>query len=175
MLVEGGGQRDAPRHELGADAEQAGARGDEPVAVALAFVGRDEQAHLDGPFEQPGVVGDLREELEDAVTGDVLGLLVAPRGGEGLLEAEDLGEAAALLPAPEELLDGGQREAALLEAVDVVEAGQVALVVVADSADHPGRGEEAAGLMGPDVAGGGPGPPGQLVDGHVRDRHRCSS
>jgi hypothetical protein len=123
VLVEGGGQRDPPRHQLGPDRQQAGAGRGVPA------VARDEQADLDRPFDQPFVVGDLGEQLEQVLTGDVLGLLVAPRGGQRLLEAEDLGEAATLLPAPEQLLDGGQGEAAFLQAVDVVEAGQVPAVV----------------------------------------------
>ena len=92
---------------------------------------------------------------------------VAPVGrDQRRYEREDFGEATSFVPPCEQVADGGQREAPLLEAVDVGQADQVVAAVVADPADHPGRGEEAPRLVGPDVAGGGARPPGQLVDGH---------
>src|SRR5207302_3240568 len=65
-----------------------------------------------------------------------------------------------------------QGEPPLLEPRRVLEAGQVPLAVVTDPADHARRGEDALGLVGTDVASGGAGLAGELVDGPLVLRRR---
>jgi hypothetical protein len=88
--VEDVGEGDAGPEELPAGVEQERARGDEPAVVGH----RDEP--LGGrPLDERGVLATGREALEELVEAELEGLLVGERGGDEVVEADDLPEVAA--------------------------------------------------------------------------------
>ena len=94
-------------------------------------------------------------------------LLVRPRVVDDPLQAEQVGQVVAALPRRQHLADAGQRVAAVLEPGDEVDPRQVAVVVEADPAPHPGRREQAALLEAAHVPDRGPGRARQVVDAEV--------
>ena len=103
------------------------------------------------------------------------GELVGGGGGAGFVEvdelvgfeAEDLAEVGAVAPGTDEVADAGEGVAAVLEAADQLEAGEVRAPVDADAAAAFGGGEQADGLVLADRAHREAGAGGELVDGQL--------
>jgi hypothetical protein len=123
---------------------------------------------LDGP--EQGLRAAVGEEAGQLVEGHLSRRGADERRRQRLLEAEHVAQAAPVLPRLEQLADGGQRVAPAEHGQDEAEAPQVVLAVDAPPPLAPGRREEPALLVQPDVPHGGPGLAGQLVDGPLLRR-----
>ena len=102
-----------------------------------------------------------------------LGELGEGRGGAGFvdvnelvgLEAEHVGECCSVAPRRQEVADARERVATVLEAIDELQAPEVAGVVVPDAAKPSRRMEQGHGLVLADRADRHPVLTGELVDG----------
>ena len=91
-------------------------------------------------------------------------LLVRPRRRDGGAESDQVAQVLAVLPRLHELADAGQRPAPVEHLGHEREPGQVAVVVQADTPLPAGRRQQAAVLVGADVADGRPRALGELLD-----------
>jgi hypothetical protein len=96
--------------------------------------------------------------------GDRLHRLLLPGGAERALEVDDLPGGAGG-DGVEDAADGPEVEAVGLHAQDEPQPGGVLVVVVAGASPHRRWRQQAAGLVGADVARGHPRGLGELVDG----------
>ena len=129
-----------------------------------------------GPVRFDSSGGDQLIEVRGHQRGKQLGELSERGGGARFvdvhelvgLEAEHVGECCSVAPRREEIADTGERVPPVLEAVDELEATEVAGVVAPDAAFPPRWVEQAHRLVFADRAHRRPALTGELVDAPCR-------
>ena len=149
--------RDPERGELGAGAAEPRA---ELLEVAVGQ--RAQDAEPLGLAQQPGAASPGVPALGELLGGDDLRLLVLERGLDRAGEAQHLLARAA--GALEQAADRLELEAVGLKLADQLDPLLVVGAVEAGAPAHLRGGEQAARLVGADVADRHPGAPGELVD-----------
>jgi hypothetical protein len=166
-LLEDGVERDPCSRELGAGVKQSRAGDAEPLALRL----EDPETH---PFLEQLHARLRAEHLEQLLGRDVGRHLVGPLTGERFAEAHQLADLVAALERLDQLADVRERVAAVEQLADQLQAREVRLGVQPDASLATRRRNQAAVLVGADVADGGARFAGQLVDavfGHGAQRY----